>query len=85
MDVIFFENDIFCQIFYIKLNKIVWNYYYFLKDLFEDFFKNISHKTITKVSRCGPCYLVCTPNPLKKSMEVKCGLMVWNIPRHVEI
>jgi hypothetical protein len=34
MDLKFFENDIFCQIFNIVLKKK-------LKDFFEEFFKNI--------------------------------------------
>jgi hypothetical protein len=64
MDLNFFENDIFCQIFYINLNKIVWLYFFNFKDfsktnsrIFQEHSRNISQKAITKaikkVSNCG--------------------------------
>jgi len=45
MDLNFFENDNFCQIFNINLNKIVWRN--FLK--FLEYSKKISKKTVIKV------------------------------------
>jgi hypothetical protein len=51
MDFHFFETNIFCQIFTMKLNKIMWfkNLKNINLDLLEDFFKNISPKAVTKI------------------------------------
>jgi hypothetical protein len=53
MDFNFFENDIFCQIFNMNLNKMIWRI--FLKDFkenqktFQEYSKNISPKAVTKL------------------------------------
>jgi hypothetical protein len=41
MDLIFFENDRFCQIFNINFNKILW---IFFKRLFQEYAMNNSQK-----------------------------------------
>jgi NAD-dependent SIR2 family protein deacetylase len=68
MDLIFFENDIFCQIFNINLNEIVWNFFKrTFWTFFQEHFKNIlrklpskNHKSSKKASGCGLCYHVYT-------------------------
>jgi hypothetical protein len=51
MDLIIFENNMFCQKFNINLNKIVWRFFLKIRDFFEEFlgifqeyFKNVSEK-----------------------------------------
>jgi hypothetical protein len=45
MDSNFFENDIFYQIFHMKLNKIIWLY---KKTFFQEYFSKSSHKNNKK-------------------------------------
>jgi hypothetical protein len=41
MDLNFFENDIFCQKFYINFNKILYFFYKIFKRFFNDLFESI--------------------------------------------
>jgi hypothetical protein len=41
MDFNFFEDDIFCQIFNMNLNKIIWNFFQKIKIFFQEYSKNI--------------------------------------------
>jgi hypothetical protein len=54
MDLNFFENNIFCQIFNINFNKIVWKNLlnFFSKTpprIFQEYSRNNSQKIVTKV------------------------------------
>jgi hypothetical protein len=71
MDFNFFESNIFCQIFNMNFNKIIWRFFFNFKKIFSKIFSKISknilglfpkssHKSNQKVGGCGLCYLICT-------------------------